>query len=298
MTTSSASTVQKYLKWSIAAAIATIGLKTGAWWLTGSVGLLSDAMESGVNLAAAVFALWMVTIAHVPADDDHPFGHSKAEYFSSGFEGILIMAAAGGILWTAIERLMNPQPLESLGWGMALSLLSTGINGGLAVLMLKAAKQHDSIALEADGKHLMTDVWTSVGVLAGLVAVQLTGWLWLDSVIGIAVALNILREAWGLVRRSADGLMDLALDARDVEQIQKTLQQLSEEGNLRFDHLRTRRAGNMKFGQFHMHAPGEWSLHEAALRRAQVERALDQAVSGLKCTIELLPLNMEPEKET
>lgn len=285
--------VAHYLRASIAAAVATIVLKTAAWWLTGSVGLLSDAMESFVNLAAAVFALAMVTIAHAPADEDHPFGHGKAEYFSSGFEGLLILGAALAILWAAVQRLLLPEPLDRLGLGVALSMVSSAINGGVAWMLLRAAREHDSIALEADGRHLMTDVWTSIGVAAGVLLVPLTGWWWLDPLLAIAVALNITREAWGLLRRSIDGLMDRSLSEAEQAAIRRVLAEHVREG-IRFDHLRTRRAARDKFCQFHMHVPGRWSLWLAASRRAAVERALSQAVPGLKVTIELLPQSVEP----
>ncbi|MCX7660031.1 cation diffusion facilitator family transporter [Caldimonas sp.] len=285
--------VAHYLRASIAAAVATIVLKTAAWWLTGSVGLLSDAMESFVNLAAAVFALAMVTIAHAPADEDHPFGHGKAEYFSSGFEGLLILGAALAIIWAAVQRLLLPEPLDRLGLGVALSMVSSAINGGVAWMLLRAAREHDSIALEADGRHLMTDVWTSIGVAAGVLLVPLTGWWWLDPLLAIAVALNITREAWGLLRRSIDGLMDRALSEAEQAAIRRVLAEHVREG-IRFDHLRTRRAARDKFCQFHMHVPGRWSLWLAASRRAAVERALSQAVPGLKVTIELLPQSVEP----
>ncbi|PPE65060.1 cation diffusion facilitator family transporter [Caldimonas caldifontis] len=285
--------VAHYLQLSIAAAVATIGLKTAAWWVTGSVGLLSDAMESFVNLAAAVFALAMVTVAHAPADEEHPFGHGKAEYFSSGFEGLLILGAAAAIIWAAVQRLLDPQPLEALGWGVALSMVSSVINGGVAWLLLRAARQHESIALEADGRHLMTDVWTSIGVAVGVLLVPATGWLWLDPVLAIAVALNITREAWSLLQRSIDGLMDRALGEADHTAIDAVLAGLASD-EVRFDHLRTRRAARYKFCEFHMHVPGHWSLAQAAARRVSIERALMEAVPGLKVTIELLPQSVEP----
>jgi cation diffusion facilitator family transporter len=285
--------VARYLQLSIAAALATIALKTAAWWLTGSVGLLSDAMESFVNLAAAVFALAMVTVAHAPADEDHPFGHGKAEYFSSGFEGLLILGAALAIIWAAVQRLLAPQPLEALGLGVALSMMSSVINGGVAWMLLRAAREHDSIALEADGRHLMTDVWTSIGVAGGVLLVPVTGWLWLDPALAIAVALNITREAWSLLRRSIDGLMDRALGETERLAIDRVLAGLASE-EIRFDHLRTRRAARHKFCEFHMHVPGHWSLSLAAARRADIERALMAAVPGLKVTIELLPQSVEP----
>ncbi|MCM5682089.1 cation diffusion facilitator family transporter [Schlegelella sp. S2-27] len=285
--------VTGYLKLSIAAAVATIGLKTAAWWFTGSVGLLSDAMESFVNLAAAVFALAMVTIAQAPADDDHPYGHQKAEYFSSGFEGLLILGAALAIVWAATQRLFSPQSLESLGLGVGLSMLSSVVNGGVAWMLLRAARRHESIALEADGRHLMTDVWTSIGVAGGILLVPVTGWLWLDPALAIVVALNIAREAWGLLRRSVDGLMDRALSGAERQAIERVLQRLGS-AEVRFDDLRTRRAAGAKFCQLHMHVPGSWRLDRAAARREEAERALIDAVRGLRVTIELLPTNVEP----
>ena len=191
--------VSAYLKLSVAVAVATIALKTAAWWVTGSVSLLSDALESLVNLAGAVFALLMVTIAAQPADDDHPYGHHKAEYFSSGFEGVLILVAALAIIWAAVQRFWSPQPLESLGWGLGLSIVSSAMNAALAWAMLKKAREHRSMALEGDARHLFTDVWTSAGVVLGLLAVSATGWLWLDPVIALLVGL------WGAARK---GLID------------------------------------------------------------------------------------------
>ncbi|MFP5398212.1 MAG: cation diffusion facilitator family transporter, partial [Gammaproteobacteria bacterium] len=208
-----------YLKISVAVALATIALKTGAWWLTGSVGLLSDALESLVNLAGASFALLMVTLAATPPDDEHPYGHHKAEYFSSGFEGVLILVAALAIIWAAVQRLLAPQPLEQLGWGTALSLAATALNGSLAWAMLRKAHEPRSIALEGDARHLLTAVWTSIGGVAGVLVAGATGWLWLDPLLAIAVALNIAREGVSLIRRSADGLMDRALEPEVLAQI-------------------------------------------------------------------------------
>lgn len=284
--------VAAYLKLSVAVACATIALKAGAWWLTGSVSLLSDALESLVNLAGATFALAMVTLAAQPPDEEHPYGHHKAEYFSSGFEGVLIGAAALAILVAAVQRLLTPQPLEQLGPGLALTLLSTALNGGLAWAMLRKAREHRSIALEGDARHLFTDVATSVGVVVGLVAVLLTGWLWLDPVIAIAVALNILREAVSLLRRSVDGLMDGALDPALRAEIERTLAGFGHAA-VRFDHVITRRAGQRRFVDLHMHLPADWSLGRAAELRGVVERALMGAVPGLRATIQLLPLGVE-----
>lgn len=284
--------VKSYLKISVAVAVATIVLKTGAWWISGSVSLLSDAMESLVNLAGAGFALMMVTVAERPPDDDHPYGHHKAEYFSSGFEGMLIFAAAAAILWQAVQRLIVPQPLEEIGWGLALSMASTALNGGLAWAMLRKGRRVRSMALEADARHLFTDVWTSLGVAVGLLGVMATGWIWLDPLLAIAVALNILREGWSLARRSAEGLMDQALDPEALAEIDKVLEDFRHQA-IRFDHLVTRQAGQRRFVDLHMHMPSSWTLGRAAAVRASVEQALMSAVPGLRATIQLLPMDVE-----
>ncbi|HOL36643.1 MAG TPA: cation diffusion facilitator family transporter [Rubrivivax sp.] len=284
--------VSGYLKLSVVVALATIVLKTGAWWLSGSVGLLSDALESLVNLIGAAFALAMVTWAAMPADDEHPYGHYKAEYLSSGFEGVLIFAAALAIVWAAAQRFLTPQPLEQIGWGIALSMLGSALNGALAWAMMKKGRASRSIALEADARHLFTDVWTSIGVVVGLVGVLTTGWQWLDPVIAIAVALNILREGWSLVRRSVDGLMDRALDDEARAQIDKVLAGFRHP-TIRFDHISTRRAGQRRFVDMHMHMPAGWTLGRAAALRTAVEQALMSAVPGLRATIQLLPMDVE-----
>ena len=216
------------LRASVAVALLTIALKMGAWWLTDSVGLLSDALESFVNLAGAMFALLMVTIARRPADAEHPFGHSKAEYFSSGFEGILIVGAALAIVWASVHRLLNPAPLQSLDWGIGLSVLSSLFNGLLALVMLRSAQVHRSMALQADARHLMTDVWTSVGVVLALVAVHFTGWLWLDGAIAILVALNILKEGGHLIWQSSRGLMDEAIEPEHLAALHQVLQRYTQ----------------------------------------------------------------------
>lgn len=286
--------VKTLLKLSIAAAIATIAMKSTAWWLTGSVGLLSDALESFVNLASALFALAMVTVAERPADADHPFGHTKAEYFSSGFEGLLIAGAAAGIVWAAVSRFANPQPLESLGWGLALSVASSVLNGLLAQRMMIASREHRSIALEADARHLYTDVYTTAGVVVGLVLVHFTGWLWLDPLLAIGVALNILREGIRLVWRAVEGLMDSAVEPDVRAQIDRTLAQF-EHRAIRFDHIVTRRAAQRRFVDLHMHMPAEWSLGRAAALRADVEHALTNEVPGLRASIQLLPFDVEAQ---
>jgi cation diffusion facilitator family transporter len=284
--------VSSYLKLSVALALATIALKTGAWWLTGSVGLLSDAMESLVNLAGAMFALLMVTVAAQPPDAGHPYGHHKAEYFSSGFEGVLILVAAMAIIWAAAHRFADPQPLQSLGLGLALSIISSAMNGGMAWAMLRKAREQRSMALEADARHLITDVWTSAGVVIGLVAVKLSGWLWLDPAIAIAVAANIVREGVRLVWQSADGLMDRALEPEVRAQIERTLQAFQNR-SVRFDHVATRRAGQRRFVDMHMHMPSDWTLGRAAAVRTSVEQALMKTVPGLRATIQLLPMDVE-----
>lgn len=282
---------------SVGVATITITLKTLAWYITDSVGLLSDAMESLVNLASATFGLMMVTIAARPADEDHPYGHHKAEYFSSGFEGVLIIAAALGIIWAAGHRIVDPRPIEQLGWGLALSVASSALNGLLAWVMFGAAREHRSIALEADAKHLVTDVWTSAGVIIGIAMVHFTGWLWLDAVVAIGVAINILKEGIHLMWRSSQGLMDEAVEPEVLVEIEKTLAGFAhargETPIIRFDHLNTRKAGQRRFVDLHMHMPAGWTLGRAAAVRASVEQALMSAVPGLRATIQLLPTDVE-----
>ena len=284
--------VGTYLKLSIAVAAVTIALKAAAWWVSDSVGLLSDAVEGLVNLAGASFALAMVTVAARPPDDDHPYGHHKAEYFSSGFEGLLIMVAAAAIVWEAVGRLLEPQPVQQLGLGIGLAVLASVLNGGLAWAMLKKAREAHSMALEADARHLFTDVLTTAGVVVGLGAVVVTGWLWLDPVIAIAVAANILREGYRLMQRSVQGLMDHALDGETQARIEAALARVG--GPVRFDHLVTRRAGARRFADVHMHLPGDWTLTKAAALRDEVERTLMAEVKGLRVSIQLLPQGREP----
>jgi cation diffusion facilitator family transporter len=281
-----------YLRLSIVVALATIAMKGAAWWLTGSVSLLSDAMESFVNLAGALFALAMVTVARRPADAGHQYGHDKAEYFSSAFEGALIFAAALAIIWAAVLRFRAPQPLEAIGLGIALAAVSSVLNGALAAAMLRQAKVERSMALEGDARHLFADVWTSAGVIAGLVAVKFTGWLWLDPVVAVCVALNVLREGASLMRRSADGLMDRSLEPEVMREIDKVLDGFRHQA-IRFDHVATRRAGRRRFIDLHMHMPAGWTLGRAAALRTDVEQALMSAVPGLRATIQLLPTDVE-----
>ncbi|CQR38170.1 conserved membrane hypothetical protein [Thiomonas arsenitoxydans] len=285
-----------YLRASLLAAIIVISLKLLAWKVTGSVGFLSDAMESIVNVAAAAFALFIVRIAEAPPDADHPYGHTKAEYFSSGVEGLLIGVAAALILIEAAKRLTHPQPISDVPLGAAISAAATVINLGVALWMLRGARRLRSIVIEADARHLLTDVWTSVGVIVAVMLVPLTGWLWLDPVIGIVVALHILREAFSLVKRSVDGLMDKSMDDADLAGLQAVLDRF-RSNDLRFDHVRTRVAGTRRFASMHLHMPGGWSLQRAADCRYAVEKALIEAYPGMTVTIEMLTSAQESLQE-
>lgn len=268
----------KHYFWlSTAAAVATIILKTLAWRLTGSMGLASDAMESFVNLAGATFALWMITIAKVPADEDHPLGHSKAEYFSSGFEGLLIFGAAGAIVWSATGRLFHPVPLESVGVGLLVSTAASAINLFVAIAMKRAAATYRSIALEGGSRHLMTDVWTSAGVIAGIAMVSFTGWLWLDAVVAIAVGIHILREGLHLIRVSAHGLMDAAITKDDMAAVQQALGRMGSD-EISFSNLRTRRSGSMNFVYVDVLVPGDWTVVRAHDQMDRIEREISEAL--------------------
>lgn len=281
-----------YFWLSTAAAVATIAMKTMAWWLTGSMGLLSDAMESFVNLAGATFALWMITIAKCPPDEDHPMGHSKAEYFSSGFEGLLIFAAAAAIIWSAGMRLLEPQPLESIGLGLAFSVGSSVINLLVALAMRRASVRFRSIALEGGAKHLMTDVWTSAGVVAGVLLVGLTDWLWLDPVIAILVGVHILSEGWQLIRNSADGLMDAALPAETTAEIEQVLARFAERG-VRYTNLRTRRAGSDSFVYVHVLVPPAWSIVQTHELLDEIEAGIEGLAPGIQVMTHPEPLPEE-----
>ena len=244
---------------SIAAALVTIGLKSTAYWLTGSVGLLSDALESLVNLVAATFTLWMLSLAARPPDEEHAWGYGKAEYFSSGAEGVLIFAAAVAIGWTAVLRLMAPRPIESVGWGLAVSVSASLVNFGVARVLMKAGRRHHSIALEADAHHLMTDVWTSAGVVVAVVAVAVSDWEILDPIIAIVVALQILWMGFKLVRRSALGLLDRSLPAEEQAAVTAILERHAGP-DVQFHALRTRQAGPRRFVTLHVLVPGGWSV--------------------------------------
>lgn len=256
---------------SIAAALVTILLKTWAWHVTGSVGLLSDALESIVNLVGGVMALSMLTIAQRPADEDHAFGHGKAEYFSSGVEGSLILVAAASIGFASFERLMHPQQLEQPGLGLAVALLASVVNLVVALVLRRVGHERRSITLEANAQHLLTDVWTSVGVLVGVGLVVLTGWNRLDPIVGLLVAANIVWTGAVIVRRSIAGLMDTALPASDLVEVKKVLESY-RTNKVEFHALWTRQSGARKFISFHVLVPGRWSVHRGHELLEKIER--------------------------
>jgi len=265
---------------SIAAALATIALKAGAYLLTGSVGLLSDALESLVNLAGALLALAMLTIAARPPDERHAYGHSKAEYFSSGVEGGLILIAALSIAVAAVERLLHPQPLEHLGMGLGVSVAASLVNLGAALVLLRAGRRYQSITLEANSRHLLTDVWTSAGVLVGVGAVALTGWSWLDPVVALVVAANIVRSGIGIVRKSVLGLMDTALPEHELRALRQVLDGRTT-GEVKFHALRTRRSGARRFMSVHVLVPGAWTVQRGHALLERIESELRAAVPGV-----------------
>ena len=284
-----APSLTRYAWLSIAAALATILLKGAAWRMTGSVGLLSDAIESFVNLAGAIMALWMLTLAALPADDDHAHGHGKAEYFSSAFEGFLILLAALSIGYTAIERLMNPQPLEAVAAGLLVSVVASVINFATARTLMRVGRTHNSITLEADAHHLMTDVWTSVGVIVGVGLVWLSGWLWLDPAIALLVAANIVWTGWQLMQRSAAGLMDVSLPAEQLAQVDTLLTGYREQG-LEFHALRTRQAGRRVFVTLHVLVPGNWTVQHGHDWSERIEADIRNTLPHAHVTTHLEPV--------
>lgn len=275
---------------SIAAAMITILLKLGAFWLTNSVGLLSDALESLVNLASAIVALIALNIAVRPADEEFSFGYSKVEYFSSGFEGGMILLAAGAIIASAIPRLLNPKPLEQVGLGLAISVLASLINFGVARVLATAGKRYNSITLEADSRHLMTDVITTAGVLVGIVLVAFTGWERLDPIIALIVAVNILFTGFHLLRRSANGLMDASIPDGQISEIQNTLNSYSSLG-IQFHAVRTRSAAARGFVSMHVLVPGDWSVQTAHHLAEQIEGEIRQKNPDLSVFIHVEPLD-------
>jgi cation diffusion facilitator family transporter len=274
---------------SIATSIATLALKFGAYFVTGSVSLWSDAVEALVNLAAGLVALGALTLAAQPADDRHAYGHDKAEYFSSGVEGALILVAALAIFWSAAVRLVTPQPLDQLGWGMVIAAVAAGANFLAAQVMLKVARQHDSITIEADARHLMTDVWTTAGILAGLlVVIWMPQWSILDPLMAMAVAVHILFTGFDLLRRSADGLMDAALPERDVRHAEALIRdELPADAS--FHALRTRKAGPRRFLELHLLVPGTMSVADSHALCDRIEAALKAKLARAEVTIHVEP---------
>jgi cation diffusion facilitator family transporter len=283
--------LMRALQLSVVVAVVTIALKAGAYLLTGSVGLLSDAAESVVNLVAAIFALAVVQYATRPPDEDHPHGHDKADYFSAGFEGSLILLAAGSIAIAAIPRLLHPQPIESVGIGVAVSLIATLLNLIVGLRLIRAGREEGSVVLEADGQHLLTDVYTSIGVLFGVGAVVATGWERLDPIIALVVAANIVATGLRLVRRSASGLMDPALEPAELAAIEQALTDLTSD-ELQFHALRTRRAGRRAFVSVHLLVPGHWTVQRGHDLAEVVEQRLrDVAGEGASVLTHLEPLD-------
>lgn len=278
-----------YAYLSIGTSIVILGLKTWAYLVTGSVGLLSDAVESIANLIAAGVALWALIIAGRPPDQGHDFGHSKAEYFSSGLEGLFIMIAAGGIAVTAGGRLFNPQPLEQLDLGLSINFLATAINGGVAWILLRASRRLRSITLRADAYHLLTDVWTSVGILLGILMVKVTGWLILDPIVALAVAANITWTGIQLIRETGSSLLDATLPQDVQATIKATLNQYIPRG-VQFHALRTRVAGSRGFVSFHILVPGDWTVQQGHDLCEEIERALLKAIPGISVMTHLEPL--------
>lgn len=279
----------KYAWLSIAAAVITIILKAAAYFLTGSVGLLSDALESGVNLVAAVFALVILTIAALPPDEEHAYGHAKAEYFSGGAEGTLILLAAVTIAYSAGQRLLHPQPLEQVGLGLFVSVLAAVLNGVVARILRQAGQQYNSMTLTANAQHLMTDVWTSGGVVLAVAAVALTGWQILDPLIALAVAAQILYSGVRLVREAVLGLMDTALPPTELEQVINVLAAYKQRG-INYHALRTRQSGAQRFVSVHIQVPGAWSVQKGHSLLEELERELRGILPPVSVFTHLEPL--------
>ncbi len=280
----------RYAWLSIVAALATIALKSLAYFLTGSVGLLSDAVESLVNLIGALIALAMLIIAARPPDSEHNYGHSKAEYFSSSAEGFLIFIASVSIAYTAIQRMIHPQPIEQATIGLAVSAAASLINFFVSRILLKAGRNFHSITLEADARHLMTDVYTSIGVISAVAAIALTGWVILDPIIALVVAANILWSAYQLLRRSALGFMDTALDEGDQKLVEQVLDKYKAEG-IQFHALRTRQAAGRRFVSVHVLVPGKWSTHKSHHIAEEIEADIRNTLVGTTVFTHLEPVD-------
>ena len=277
---------------SVAAAVCTVAMKTLAYVLTDSVGFLSDAMESGVNLLTALAAWFSLWYAARPVDADHTYGHEKIEFFSSGLEGALILVAAVGIAWVAVDRLQAPKEITRLDFGSVLSLTAAALNFVVGRLLIRIGRAHRSIALEANGRHLMTDVWTSVGVVAGLLLARLTGWFVLDPLLGLLMAANICWTAYDLIRRSFDGLMDHALPVAEQQTVRDAIASRLGPG-MHYHALRTRQAGSRRFVDFHFLVPGRWTVRQAHDQADLVEDAIRAALPGVEITIHIEPIEQE-----
>ncbi len=265
---------------SICAAVITIVFKSIGFYLTDSISFFSDALESSVNLVAAVMTMMMLIVAAKPPDEDHSYGHDKAEYFSSGVEGVLIIVAALSIVYVAVKRLIDPQPLMQIGIGSVFLIIASLVNFFVGNILIRAGKEYESIALEADGRHLMTDVWTSVGVIVGVFAVSMTGWQRLDPIIAILVAINIISTGWSLLKRTIAGLMDVALPEKDIGVIEDILESYKATG-LEFHALRTRQAGSRKFVTMHVLVPGDWTVHEGHQLLEKIEGEIRRDLSNV-----------------
>jgi len=282
--------LERYAWMSIGTAVVTLAIKWAAWWFTGSVGLLSDALEAFVNLGAGMLALWMLKLAASPPDDKHPYGLSKAEYFAAGIEGTLIVLAAAAIIASALPRLLAPQPIETPLLGLALGTLAAGINLAVALILIRAGRDNQSITLEADGQHLMTDVWTSVGVVAGVALVWATGWLIVDALIAIAVGINIVWAGVRLMRRSVLGLLDVAIPGDDLHEIDKLFAEYSNRYGVSFHALRTRQAGARRFVTFHLLVPDEWSVKRAHQLSEEIESRIRSMVPSASLLTHIEPI--------
>ena len=283
--------LERFAWLSVAAALATIALKSAAWWLTGSVGLLSDALESLVNLAAAFLVLWMLRVAAAPPDEEHPYGFSKAEYFSAGIEGGLIVLAAAGILLAALPRLASPTPLDMPVVGLSLTAIATLLNLAVAGSLIRAGRRFHSITLEADGRHLMTDVWTSAGVFVGVALVFATGIYWLDPLIALAVAAHIVWTGASLMRRSVKGLLDTAISAGDKAEVTRLFNEYSRRYGIAFHALRTRQAGARRFLSFHILVPDAWTVSQAHKLSEELEERIRSLVPNASIDTHIEPIS-------
>ena len=293
--TGSSQRLTHYAWLSIAAAVTTIGLKSGAYLLTGSVGLLSDAAESVVNLVAAIVALIALSVAARPADENHHYGHGKAEYFSAGLEGLMIFVAAAVIIATSVQRFLHPQPLESVGLGLAISVLASAINGAVGYLLIRAGRAHRSVTLSADGKHLMTDVWTSVGVIVGVALVAITGWQRLDPLVAAAVGVNIIVTGFRLVAQSAVALLDVALPEEDDARLRNAVDTFRNDEVGVVD-VRTRQSGQHRFVSLTLQVPGDWTVRRGHDLADRVEAAIGRELSGVVVQTHLEPHPVPAER--